>query len=419
MKKIFSCLIICAVLLSLIPLGISAEGTTVTMTEFDTSATYVDGTVVTIANKEELDKFNGYLATTSSPSGKYYFAKLEVKLLADIDYNNGSWTSKYFQGTFNGNGKTISNIVANSGFFQLASGSINNLTLDTLVAGSSGSSNVGGLVSSRNAWPVKGADLSIDNVHLVNTTVTGSSYIGGFIGNTNGSSTSGKISILNSSFQGTVTSSGGTVVGGFIGYVTNTLSIKLENCYFNGSITGTETNVGYLIGQTKNNTTINNCHSYTNSVGKAVGASNSGVITSEDAQISNPILIGYQEKTNTDGSTDYRFVAAVALPEFKTIADYTDIGFYVTLTKNGEESSYNNNKISCYNVYKSVSGTEAGKTEPTVYKASDFGADYLFVVVFEGVPAENSGFEVTLRPYISPADGEELLGEAGTLKKNQ
>lgn len=417
MKKIISCLILCAMLLSLIPLSISAEGTTVTMTEFDTSATYDDGTVVTIADKTELDLFNGYLATQGSNSGGvFYFAKLEVKLLANIDYENGSWTSKLFQGTFNGNGKKISNIVADTGFFKEASGSIENLTLDTLVVESSGG-NVGGLVSARTYLPIKSDDLTISNVHLVNATVGGTSYIGGFIGNTNGDNTSGSISILNSSFQGTVTSSSGTV-GGFIGYVTNTVSINMENCYFNGSIEGTETNVGYLIGRTRRSTTITNCHSYTDSVANAVGASDDGVIKSADAQISNPVVVGYQEKTNTDGSTDYRFVAAVALPEGKTISDYTDIGFYVTLTKNGAASSYNNTKVSCYNVYTSVSGTKEGDNEPTVYKASNFGADYLFVVVFEGVPAENNNFEVTLTPYLTPAEGDELVGAADTLKKN-
>lgn len=130
-----------------------------------------------IATADELKAFRDAVNAGTSYEGKV------VKLAADIDLNNEAWTpiggtdgyANNFDGTFDGNGHTISTLTVNSnnaGLFGTLGGAIiKNLTID----GATLTSNhyAGGVA----AWVESGATNSdvkptIENCHVKNATIT-------------------------------------------------------------------------------------------------------------------------------------------------------------------------------------------------------------------------------------------------------
>ncbi|MFD0990736.1 hypothetical protein ACFQ1R_11560, partial [Mariniflexile jejuense] len=147
------------------------------------------------------------------------------KLVSDINLSCKSWTpigglktDYIFNGHFDGNNKSISNIVIDYpeknyvGFFGII-----------------------------------GYNSSIKNL-LLEGDVNGYDFVGGIVG------TSLSKSITNSSFTGNVI--GNDNVGGLLGYETSN-GVKIENCSFNGIIKGNE-KVGGVVGRSVRNT-LENC----------------------------------------------------------------------------------------------------------------------------------------------------------------
>ncbi|MDD4261165.1 MAG: X2-like carbohydrate binding domain-containing protein, partial [Syntrophaceticus schinkii] len=161
---------------------------------------------------------------------------------ADIDlssyHTDGGWipigvSGSSFTGTFNGNGKTISNLT------------INRSTTDYV-----------GL------FGVTGATAQIQNMKLENTNVTGKQYTGALVGRNEGT-------ITDSYATGAVTGAG-TYVGGLVGFNTKAISGSyttgtvngqqrtgglagenggtITNSYATGAVTGAGTYVGGLVG---------------------------------------------------------------------------------------------------------------------------------------------------------------------------
>ena len=174
-----------------------------------------------------------------------------------------SWTPiTWFQGTFDGNGKTISNLYINAtsnytGFFGYAYvGSIKNITFDNARVKNTGGYNFGILVGNAGSC-------IIENIKtLANCSVEGENYVGGIAGVANGNisncenratvkgirSLGGVVaaysgnSITSCANYGVVTGSGESV-GGIAGYFN---SGTIQNSANYGDVTGTD-NVGNLI----------------------------------------------------------------------------------------------------------------------------------------------------------------------------
>ena len=175
-----------------------------------------------------------------------------------------SWTPiNWYQGTFDGNGKTISNLYINAtsnytGFFGYAYvGSIKNITFDNARVKNTGGYNFGILVGNAGSC-------IIENIKtLANCSVEGENYVGGIAGVANGNISncenratvkgirylggvvaaySGN-SITSCANYGVVTGSGESV-GGIAGYFN---SGTIQNSANYGDVTGTD-NVGNLIG---------------------------------------------------------------------------------------------------------------------------------------------------------------------------
>ena len=175
-----------------------------------------------------------------------------------------SWTPiNWYQGTFDGNGKTISNLYINAtsnytGFFGYAyAGSIKNITFDNARVKNTGGYNFGILAGNAGSC-------IIENIKtLANCSVEGEDYVGGIAGVANGNisncenratvkgirSLGGVVaaysgnSITSCANYGVVTGSGESV-GGIAGYFN---SGTIQNSANYGDVTGTSY-VGNLIG---------------------------------------------------------------------------------------------------------------------------------------------------------------------------
>ena len=181
-----------------------------------------------------------------------------------------SWTPiNWYQGTFDGNGKTISNLYINAtsgnyaGFFGVVdAGCIKNITFDNAKVKSTVKSKSTGILIGQaiNSFIENIKTLESCSVDGVNTIggiagsamgniikcenharVNGIAIVGGIVGRYNGYDKSK--SITSCANYGVVTGSGGSA-GGMVGYFD---SGTIQNCANYGDVTGTD-NVGNLIG---------------------------------------------------------------------------------------------------------------------------------------------------------------------------
>lgn len=189
----------------------------------------------TLANATELREFaklvNGdqeALAATGESSGYDFYQKtvqIADTVTKELDLSDAEWTpigttTKLFNGTFNGNGKTVSGVTIN-----IASGS-----------------NVGFFTQLANGRLVK--NLRVKG----NVTAETSSFVGGIVGNLlNGT-------IEHCAFQGTV--KGNASVGGIVGY---NQSGSITACFASGSVEATNSKAGGIVGT--NYKTLTHCYS--------------------------------------------------------------------------------------------------------------------------------------------------------------
>ena len=406
MKKIISCLILCAMLLSVLPMSVFAvdtQNTEIEMSEHTVDSSDKSGKTFLIRTPDDLYKFN-----CNNPHT--YFKNATIKLMADIDYSNYTWSGKIFYGIFDGNGHTITginvaNCSSNPGMFRYAGGTIKDLNLVNVTmdasAGNSNSNgtgdavgNVGILVGSRNNSNVYNLDLCIENVHIINGTVKGAGSVGGIIGNIGSNSTETKLEIKDCSFNGSIYATGNNV-GGIVGYSGETKSLSISNCSVSLntlSVSDTSTSVSSIVGKTIIDTTLENCvvtpsnYNPSNFVnGTGVTVDTSTCFTKE----SDARYYGFQSKTES-GLVDYRVIGAL---DSDNLSAVSDVGFYVTLTYNGVSKAQ---KVSCKSVYSSVVGggitytTDDNATASATVEKVD--GDYLFAIVISDVP---TGVEVS------------------------
>ena len=143
-----------------------------------------------------------------------------------------------YQGTFDGNGKTIRNLYINAtsentGFFGLfEAGRIKNITFDNARVSSTGSYVTGILAGFA-------GDCIIENIKtLANCSVEGSEWVGGIVGNANGN-----ISNCENHAEVKGTISIGGIAGNFKGFDTS-----ITSCANYGAVTGSGQSVGGMVG---------------------------------------------------------------------------------------------------------------------------------------------------------------------------
>ena len=210
-------------------------------------------------------------------NGTTTFSGKTVKLGADIDFAGRNWTpigkngygTYYFEGTFDGQGHTISNMTvnataSNAGLFGYVIGAtIKNITLDSSCSVISTDNYVGGIVGHMN-----GTITDVSNAG----TVSGSFYVGGIAGDMGGGT------ITDVSNAGTVI--GSNYVGGLIGYkIVGTISIC--NSYNTGAVTATSSsgNAGGIVGYNYQSLTIVNVYN----AGTVTGSTKAGGIVGRNS----------------------------------------------------------------------------------------------------------------------------------------
>lgn len=302
MKKIISCLILCAMLLTLFPMSVFAV-TTSTYSAAETGWYSPDQTEYTILTANQLAGFN-QLMTESSNFASTDTKQYKVTLAEGVtfDLTGYEWMQgTVFNGTFDGNGCTIKNmtikISANvAGMFSYAAGTIEDFTLENVTASNSSYGQLGAVVGSRHHSNTGATALLIDGITVTGATIEGNTNLGGIIGSANNfkdGSDNQALTIQNCSFNGTVTGTSKNV-GGIVGYGVNCSKITVDNCQVNATVSGKAARIGGVIGYTtvtteiKNNTSVSGSVSTANmQVGGAVGLlDTAGSLTITDCQIS-------------------------------------------------------------------------------------------------------------------------------------
>lgn len=183
-----------------------------------------------------------------------------VTLKNDINLNNEEWIpigddakSRYFYGTFDGNGKSITGLKVSSGeyagLFSYLYGSVKNL-------------NVAGTVSGERAGAIAGSAVS-GTIENCSSSATISGYIiGGIVGYFSGSMTG---CYATGNVTGAADASAYTLdtrSGGIVGYSASTSTITA--CYYaNGTVTGAKNakSGSYTGGIAGESGVVNNCYS--------------------------------------------------------------------------------------------------------------------------------------------------------------
>ena len=220
-----------------------------------------------ISNASDHVAFSRNVSIGTSYSGTTVF------LDADIDFSGFSEQFEsigksdnyyYFQGTFDGQGHTISNLAMNSsssdyaGLFGYSNGAtIRNVVLDSscsVVSSYSGSSHVGGIVGY--CYASNSPSVIENNVNMASVSFTGSAsrslYIGGIVGRLY--APSNDVTVKNCANYASVTHSGNTssteypVYIGIVGYSSGSSPNKvfIQNCLNYGTVNHNGTTAGSL-----------------------------------------------------------------------------------------------------------------------------------------------------------------------------
>ena len=263
-KRIISVLLVLSMVMALVPMfAIAGSAATTRETAWYLGDSDTTTTEYTISTPERLLGFSDLIAGGATFAGK------TIKLGADIDLNS-TWTAsatapdnvwatidgldgEFFQGTFDGQGHTVSGIYmsateAYAGIFgswiETATSTIKNLAIVNSYLTTT-SASFGGIVGGFD----KGKT-TIQNVYIDATVVSTADKVGGLVGWLR----AGELAVDNSIFAGDVYTSatGNTYTGGFVGYVAryqNTTSDNYAKLTFtNSAMYGNVQGVNYTAG---------------------------------------------------------------------------------------------------------------------------------------------------------------------------
>lgn len=226
---------------------------------------------------------------TKYSSNKY--AKAYYILTSDIDLNNKTWTgighlNCYFNGHFDGNGKTISNVTG-SGLFDDVGGdvTIKNLTVENINLTSS----TGGLVDQIDSG--KGTSALIQNCHVSGRIESSNSFAKA--GLVRSARSTLRIETCSSSVNITGTGYLVGIIGDFYSSADDTLTIR--NCTNSGKMESTETSsgnvgaAGIVARLTGGKTLIENCVNTGEIVAQSGGQYYGGIVSESKSTKGNTI----------------------------------------------------------------------------------------------------------------------------------
>lgn len=236
-----------------------------------------------IATAEQL----AYLAVKANEGtlhtlGDYYILTNNIDLSAHqwVPIGRGtSKESKYFDGYFNGNGKTITGLYVDestdgylAGLFGLLTGQVTDLTIEDAYVKTAGENSSAGILAGR----ISNRGTKVTNCH-VSGTVESDVFAGGLTGyasytkfescsakakvSATGNNIGGFIgegfaaSFTDCAAEGSVT--GSWCCGGFAGVIW--YNAKAEHCIADVNVTATDWNTGGFVGSTGQNTSISDC----------------------------------------------------------------------------------------------------------------------------------------------------------------
>lgn len=362
-KLLFPCLLLTAAMLfaCLLTFGVSAK--TVTMTDVAGGEAVVAGDIVTISNEAELKAFSKYVSNGGLTEGVTFRLENDIELSFDAAKHlgqylttlnpiggtyNGASADVAFKGTFDGNGKTISNFnvttsyvnadganasdttaIIGSLFASVEGGTVKDLTLAVYqiarVAGVNGAiaatatdatflncsviadtieaatpqtqttqinltrttvANVGGIVG-------YAKDSVIDGCN-VNLAIKGYNVVAGIAG------TAENTAIRNCVVSGTYTNSQNSVLGGVAGELTGTSSVK--NCYSSAELDGKNT-LGGIVGVVGADAVVENCFSSAN-VKTAAKLTSGSLVGINNGTVKHSFGLRSADKTRFDAHAD-------------------------------------------------------------------------------------------------------------------
>lgn len=219
---------------------------------------------------------------------------------------------------------------------------------------------------------------------------------GGITGRVNGSP-KGEVNNVIVALSGKMTSAFGNSMQNSI---SSTCYVKYTNVYYDSTLLGAEvadfsctsTNTTYFSafgGKTTEELMSSETVSTTLG-GKWIAREGNYPLPANVAD-GNTYMWGYQTRTNTDDSVDYRFVANLNCSE--TLPE--SVGFYAVLTSGDNKIEQT---VYCNTVYTAVKGGG------NIYRATEQGGDWLFVLVLGNVPAD-AEFSAVITPFTVDADG--------------
>ena len=236
-----------------------------------------------IATAEQL----AYLAVKANEGtlhtlGDYYILTNNIDLSAHqwVPIGRGtSQDSEYFDGYFNGNGKTITGLYVDestdgylAGLFGLLTGQVTDLTIEDAYVKTAGENSSAGILAGR----ISNSGTKVTNCH-VSGTVESDVFVGGLTGyasytefescsakakvSATGNNIGGFIgegfaaSFTDCAAEGSVT--GSWCCGGFAGVIG--YKAEAEHCIADVNVTATDWNTGGFVGYTEQNTSISDC----------------------------------------------------------------------------------------------------------------------------------------------------------------
>lgn len=180
-------------------------------------------------------------------NGGNTFEGKTIKLDADLDLKGENWTpigskeeGKYFTGTFDGNGHTVSGLKIESGDYVAFIGAAKDATIKNVT--------VEGIVSGEDAAGVVArveGSTTVENC-VNNADVTSSSGKAGGIACNATNTGEGIAEFINCVNNGDITGAANAGLGGILGYANTDAVVEMTNCKNNGDITATNDTVQYV-----------------------------------------------------------------------------------------------------------------------------------------------------------------------------
>ena len=217
---------------------------------------YVNGTIVDEGEKAGTAHPTASAKLTANIDLKgYCYAADKTQSLNELSWVPIGNINNAYKGTFDGNGKTITNLYINASqenmglFGYILDSTIKNLTLED--ANVTNMSNYTGILVGKTF-----AENTLQNIKISGTCeVNGGDYTGGIAGEHGGKAYN---CVNHATVQGTET------VGGLFGrYYSGNFVTSITACANYGKVTATKTNVGGLVGLNENGT-IQDCANYGN-----------------------------------------------------------------------------------------------------------------------------------------------------------